>query len=198
LAPVAELLRVVLHRDFFAAAFFAAHRFFNAATLAALPAALSEDAAEAQCEGLRRSAVHGATIWCPMQIQCSGGSVRKGSGHVASGQSLMLTVLKVVQTFIWLIMTTANFTGFYLAVVGRFNWMFFLCVALLGGEIVVILANSWHCPLTDVMAKYTTDRQANFDIYLPEWLAANNIKIFTVLLVVETLIVLFHSIFRMS
>ena len=94
-------------------------------------------------------------------------------------------------------MTAANFAAFYLALVERFNWLFFLCVALLGGEIVVIIVNRWHCPLTDVMAKYTTERQANFDIYLPGWLAANNIKIFSVLIVLEIVIVLVHRFAQM-
>jgi hypothetical protein len=102
----------------------------------------------------------------------------------------MLRLLKIAHTLIWLIMTTANFTAFYLALVSNFNVWFFLSVGLLGGEIGIILLNSWHCPLTDVMAKYTTDRQANFDIYLPEWLAANNIKVFSVLIVLEMIVVL--------
>jgi hypothetical protein len=70
-----------------------------------------------------------------------------------------------------------------------FDWLFFGCVALLGGEIVVIVVNRWHCPLTDMMAKYTTERQANFDIYFPEWLLRNNIEIFSVIIVFGTLIV---------
>ena len=99
-------------------------------------------------------------------------------------------MLKTVHTLVWIVMTTANFVAFYLALVGQFNWLFFLCVALLGGEIVVIVVNRWHCPLTDVMAKYTSERQANFDIYIPLWLAANNIKIFSVLIVLEIMAVL--------
>ena len=132
-----------------------------------------------------------------MQAQCGQGSVRRGSGRETSGHVLALTVLKALHTFIWILMTTANFAGFYFALIGKFNWWFFLCVALLGGEIVVILVNSWHCPLTDVMAKYTSDRAANFDIYLPEWLAANNIKIFSVLIVLEIVAVLVHRFSRM-
>ena len=32
----------------------------------------------------------------------------------------------------------------------------------------------WRCPLTDVAARYTTDRAENFDIHLPLWLAKYN------------------------
>lgn len=104
----------------------------------------------------------------------------------------MLRLLKVIHTIVWVIMTTANFAAFYLAYIGKFNVWFYLSVLLIGGETVVILVNSWHCPLTDMMANYTADRRANFDIYLPEWLAKNNIAIFSVLIVLEVVIVFVH------
>lgn len=110
----------------------------------------------------------------------------------------MLTLLKTVHTIIWIVMATANVTAFYLAFVGSFNTWFFLAVTLLGIEVVIIAANSWHCPLTKVMAKYTPDRRANFDIYLPEWLARNNIKGFSLLIALEIVIVLIHRLASMS
>ena len=45
-------------------------------------------------------------------------------------------------------------------------------------EVVVLLFNRWSCPLTPVAARFTTDRQANFDIFLPEWVARHNKVIF--------------------
>jgi len=36
---------------------------------------------------------------------------------------------------------------------------------------VVLWLNQWSCPLTAVAARHADDRRANFDIYLPEWLA---------------------------
>jgi hypothetical protein len=102
----------------------------------------------------------------------------------------MLRLLKIVHTAIWTIMAAANFTAFYLALAGKYNVWFYLSIILLGGEIVVILVNSWHCPLTDIVAKYTPDRRANFDIYLPEWLARNNIKVFSALLPLEAIVLL--------
>jgi hypothetical protein len=100
----------------------------------------------------------------------------------------MLRLLKIVHTLIWTIMAAANFTAFYLALVGRYNVWFYLSIVLLAGEIVIVIFNSWHCPLTDIMAKYTSDRRANFDIYLPEWLARNNIKVFSVLMALEVIV----------
>jgi hypothetical protein len=45
-------------------------------------------------------------------------------------------------------------------------------------EVVVLWLNRWSCPLTAVAALYTDDRRANFDIYLPEWLARYNKHVF--------------------
>jgi hypothetical protein len=45
-------------------------------------------------------------------------------------------------------------------------------------EVLVLIANDGHCPLTAVAARYTGDRRDNFDIYLPEWLARYNKLIF--------------------
>jgi hypothetical protein len=57
-------------------------------------------------------------------------------------------------------------------------------------EIIVLVLNGWQCPLTGVAARYTDDRQDNFDIYLPAWLARYNKAIFGSLLVAGEFIVL--------
>lgn len=50
--------------------------------------------------------------------------------------------------------------------------------AIVAGEVVVLVLNRFRCPLTAIAARYTDDRRANFDIYLPEWLARHNQAIF--------------------
>lgn len=45
-------------------------------------------------------------------------------------------------------------------------------------EVLILAFNDWRCPLTPVAARYTNDRAANFDIFLPEWLARYNREIF--------------------
>jgi len=45
-------------------------------------------------------------------------------------------------------------------------------------EVLVIVLNRRRCPLTPLAARYTEDRRANFDIFLPEWLARHNQTIF--------------------
>ena len=60
---------------------------------------------------------------------------------------------------------------------GRLRLAAILALVVLG-EVIVLAVNRWRCPLTPIAARYTDDRRANFDIYLPEWLARYNKEIF--------------------
>jgi hypothetical protein len=57
-------------------------------------------------------------------------------------------------------------------------WLAFLLIGLVSLECLVLACNRMMCPLTGVAARYTDDRQENFDIYLPLWLARYNKHIF--------------------
>jgi hypothetical protein len=54
-------------------------------------------------------------------------------------------------------------------------------------EVIVLVANRLRCLLTAVAARYTSARRANFDIYLPLWLARYNKEIFGTLFVAGVL-----------
>jgi hypothetical protein len=60
---------------------------------------------------------------------------------------------------------------------GEFAWSIRVAGVVMV-EVLIVVANGMRCPLTAVAARYTEDRRSNFDIYLPEWLARNNQKIF--------------------
>lgn len=62
--------------------------------------------------------------------------------------------------------------------------------AITSVEVVILAANRWTCPLTGIAARFTEERRANFDIYLPEWLARKNKEIFGTLYVAGLLITL--------
>lgn len=60
---------------------------------------------------------------------------------------------------------------------GAFHVAFGL-IGLISVELVILATNRGRCPLTAVAARHTTERQPNFDIYLPVWLARWNKVIF--------------------
>lgn len=88
-----------------------------------------------------------------------------------------LRVIKVIHTITW-----AVFAGCILAIPG-YAWAGNIQIAaILCGvvfmEVLILIFNNWSCPLTPVAARYTENRQDNFDIYLPVWLARYNKEIF--------------------
>jgi len=102
-----------------------------------------------------------------------------------------LRAIKLLHTLIW-----ALFAGCILAIpvfsyTGNLSVAAILC-AVVAIEVLIIVFNQWHCPLTDIAAKYTSDRQDNFDIYLPVWLARYNKMIFGTLYFAG----LFYTIFK--
>ena len=66
-------------------------------------------------------------------------------------------------------------------------------VIVVFAEVLVLMFNGWHCPLTPVAARYTEDRADNFDIFLPEWLARYNKEIFGGLYVAGVAFLVYQS-----
>jgi hypothetical protein len=106
-----------------------------------------------------------------------------------------LRAIKAVHTLAW-----ALFAGAIVAIPfatwrAEFAWVAGL-IALVLIEVVILAFNDLRCPLTAVAARYTQDRRANFDIYLPLWLAANNKQVFGTLFVADLLFALFRWMVR--
>ncbi len=89
-----------------------------------------------------------------------------------------LNAVKWLHTVVWAFFVLC-ILGAPLAVASGHLVMATVLVGLVTVEALVLLINRWRCPLTDVAARYTTDRAENFDIHLPLWLAKYNKIIFT-------------------
>jgi hypothetical protein len=96
-----------------------------------------------------------------------------------------LTIVKGVHTVAWAFFVACILGAPVAAAYGRFGLAAVL-IALVAVEALVLLLNRWRCPLTAVAARYTDRREANFDIYLPRWLAEHNKTIFTILYLMGT------------
>jgi hypothetical protein len=90
--------------------------------------------------------------------------------------------VRLVHTLAW-----AFFAGAIVAIPIFAWWNEFTTVAVLATvvmvEVLILAFNGLRCPLTGVAARYTEDRRANFDIYLPLWIATWNKQIFGTLYV---------------
>lgn len=104
-----------------------------------------------------------------------------------SSDTRSLRTVKAIHTVVW-----AFFAGSILAI-PVLAWLRELRAAsiLIGivlVEVLILVFNRMSCPLTAVAARYTADRRANFDIYLPEWLARHNKEVFGLLYVAGILL----------
>lgn len=105
-----------------------------------------------------------------------------------------LTRIKLLHTIIWAIMAAAILYVLYSGVVGNLTTLTWISLALALGECIVIVLNKWRCPLTPLAAKHTDNREPNFDIFLPRWLAQYNKEIFGSILFAGILLVLWRII----
>jgi hypothetical protein len=98
-----------------------------------------------------------------------------------------LRAIRTVHTAVW-----AFFAGLILAM-PVFGWqreyvVFVVLAAVVAVEVMVLAFNGLTCPLTPLAARYTCDRRANFDIYLPLFVARYNKQIFGSLYVAALLL----------
>jgi len=100
-----------------------------------------------------------------------------------------LTAIRLGHTIVWVffvacILAIPVFTArFQLGLAALFT-------GIVACEVGVLVLNRMQCPLTGAAKRYTNDRRANFDIFLPEWLARNNKAIFGTLYALAVLFLL--------
>jgi hypothetical protein len=98
-----------------------------------------------------------------------------------------LIVVKFAHTVVWVFFVTCIVAIPVAAWFGRHR-VALAAFALVCVEVAVLALNGWKCPLTAIAARYTDDRQPNFDIYLPPWIARYNKEIFGPLFVLGSVL----------
>ena len=94
--------------------------------------------------------------------------------------SRRLVAIKLAHTAIWAALAACILAIPFEGLTGHYRWAALSAVPV-AVECFVLIANGWRCPLTDVAGRYTEERAANFDIYLPLWIARRNKEIFVTL-----------------
>src|SRR5215472_17019158 len=103
----------------------------------------------------------------------------------------MLVLIKLLHTLVWAVLAASIVALPFVALRRRFDIALLITIIIVieGG---ILLMNQWRCPLTDLAAPYTENRQDSFDIYLTPWLARNNKTIFTTLFLINECLVLWY------
>jgi hypothetical protein len=103
-----------------------------------------------------------------------------------------LTLIKAIHTLIWLFFNFVIFYMLYAAIANKLDlwlWMGYGFVFLEG---LTLLSFKNHCPLNLLARKYTNSTKANFDIYLPSWLAKYTKLIYTTIFAIASIITLYQ------
>ncbi len=103
------------------------------------------------------------------------------TADLASNARTLLWI-KLIHTFFWALFASSIVAIPIVTALGRYDIGWWL-TGLVAVEVITLLINGMHCPLTGVAARYTDDRPVGFDIFLPAWLARYNKLIFGTLLV---------------
>ncbi len=90
---------------------------------------------------------------------------------------IALRKIKLIHTVVWAFFAT-SIIAIPICSFLQNHRLAFACIAIVAVEVLILVVNRMSCPLTAIAGRYTDDRRANFDIYLPEWLARNNKAIF--------------------
>jgi hypothetical protein len=105
-----------------------------------------------------------------------------------------LKLIKLIHTVIWLFFNVVIFYLLYAAIINKIDKWIWICLGLVLLEGLVLLLFKNICPVTLVARKYSQSPKDNFDIYLPNWLAKYNKQIYTVIVLIAFIILLYQMI----
>ncbi|MBK6966854.1 MAG: hypothetical protein IPH20_23875 [Bacteroidales bacterium] len=103
-----------------------------------------------------------------------------------------LMLIKLVHTLVWLFFNFVIFYMLYAVIVNKLDHWLWIGYGLFVLEGITLLIFNYFCPLTVMARKYSDSTKANFDIYLPHWLAKYNKQIYTSILGIIMLITVYQ------
>lgn len=119
-------------------------------------------------------------------------SSENGSMQQGIGQDVKLLIIKIIHTLVWVFFNAVLFYLFYAGITGQITVYVWIGIGLFALEGMVLLLFNKTCPLTIWARKYSGSTRDNFDIFLPNWLARNNKLIYTILLAIAMLLLLYR------
>lgn len=106
--------------------------------------------------------------------------------------SSKLIFVKILHTVIWIFFNIVIFYLLYAVIINKIDFWVWICLGLIALEVVILLIFRSVCLVTILAAKYSDSERANFDIYLPHWLAKHNKKIYSVIVLIALVILVYR------
>jgi hypothetical protein len=102
-----------------------------------------------------------------------------------------LRLIRIMHTLIWIFFNVVIFYMVFAVLTGRIDQWLWICYCLIILEGITLSLFRLYCPLTVWARKYSASSKHNFDIYLPEWLAKYNKQIYTTIVALTTLLLIY-------
>lgn len=103
-----------------------------------------------------------------------------------------LKLIKISHSIIWLFFNVVIFYMLYAVLVDKIDKWLWIGYGLIITEAIILVIFKLFCPLTILARRYSSSQKANFDIYLPEWLAKHNKAVYTSIVGVITIILIYQ------
>ncbi len=103
-----------------------------------------------------------------------------------------LISIKVLHTAIWIFFNVVIFYLLYAVISNQINFWVWICLGLIAIEGLILLIFKNVCPVTIVAKKYSDSDKDNFDIYLPNWLAKYTQLIYSSIVFIAIVILLYR------
>jgi len=103
-----------------------------------------------------------------------------------------LIIIKTFHSLIWLFYNVVIFYFVYAVIAGKIDFWLWLCLGLVILECIILLVFKKMCPVTIIARRYSHSPRDNFDIFLPNWLARYNKLIYSIIMGVGVLILLYR------
>jgi len=107
-------------------------------------------------------------------------------------RNVAVFIVKLVHSLIFLSIAASILHVFYAGVTNRGSRLTKVALAIALGESFVFAANRWRCPLRGLAEELGAESGQVTDIFLPKWLANRIPWIFTPLLVVGIISLIWH------
>ena len=104
-----------------------------------------------------------------------------------------LLLIKLLHTAVWLFFVSMIGYVLYSGLANAVSGYTWIAIGMVIVEGLILLLFSLRCPLTILVRRYSDSDRANFDIFLPDWLARYNKRLFTFLYIVGLLIVAYRQ-----
>jgi hypothetical protein len=103
-----------------------------------------------------------------------------------------LFIVKIVHTLVWVFFNVVIFYFLYAVVVNQIDKWVWICLGLILLEALILAVFKKVCPITLVARKYTHSTRANFDIFLPNWLAKYNKEIYSAIVLIGIIVLIYR------